>query len=438
MKAKEADFTIREDLKNFLTPLTEEAKAELERSILEIGIQQKLNIGVIGGEHKFLLDGHNRFEIAQAHDQIEFETLETQCDDELDMKNIMVGIQLGRRNINELEKAYLRGARYENEKLMVGGTGNNQYVSKSDTMSELQTAKQIDNGGSDTMSEAQQTAKQLGSEFNVSSRTIERDALFTKGVDILEISDTGLKNKILLGESNLKKNQIQEVGKLDVSNLSQSEVSLTVKKLLTEQQKPKPKKNEAPVTATATIPLPEPDMNVVTTTAPAQTDIEYKFKPTTKEYDIININTDFYEHDHSYFDSLPIPAKSDSYIFLWVPHEIMNYGFELFNKWGIDYITALVWDYGIIQRGVLSDEQCRFCLVGSVGDISMNLQLSDYFYEETDKTEIKPKAFFQMIEKCFPESDKLDYFGAQNLDNWDKLSDEERAVQPFTGELITV
>lgn len=64
-------------------------------------------------------DGHNRYEICLKHGlylPIQFIDLEL-----LQMtKNYMIEQQLGRRNLNQEQMAYLRGLRYNQEKLSKG------------------------------------------------------------------------------------------------------------------------------------------------------------------------------------------------------------------------------------------------------------------------------------------------------------------------------
>jgi hypothetical protein len=76
----------------------------------------------------------------------------------------------------EAQKMYLRGKRYENEKKIQEGTGANQST-KSQTIQNDQSAK-FDYPNNTT-------ARKIGKEYGVAPSTIQRDAWFAKGVDVL-------------------------------------------------------------------------------------------------------------------------------------------------------------------------------------------------------------------------------------------------------------
>lgn len=79
--------------------------------------------------------------------------------------------QLGRRNLTEEQKSYLRGKQYEAEKLSMGRpkqSGSKNY----DKMSEFPRGKREIKDG---------TAGVIGRQYGVNARTIHRDADFAKG-----------------------------------------------------------------------------------------------------------------------------------------------------------------------------------------------------------------------------------------------------------------
>ena len=80
--------------------------------------------------------------------------------------------QLGRRNLNPNQIAYLRGKRYETEKKIWGGTGSNQYVKEQ--------SSQVGN-----LADTPKTSRKLADEYGVGKNTILRNANFSKVVDIL-------------------------------------------------------------------------------------------------------------------------------------------------------------------------------------------------------------------------------------------------------------
>jgi len=92
---------ILQELESLIPPLSNEEFKQLERNILKEGIREPLITW-----NGILIDGHNRYKIAQEHD-INYETLEKEFDNLNDVKIWMVNNQLGRRNLQDFVKGEL-------------------------------------------------------------------------------------------------------------------------------------------------------------------------------------------------------------------------------------------------------------------------------------------------------------------------------------------
>ena len=98
-------MTIDPEFKSLIPPLSREEYHDLEESILKDGIRDSLIVWDCNGEW-ILIDGHNRYEIAQKHNlpynqrRMEFESRE-------DAKLWMLRNQLGRRNLNTYNRSVL-------------------------------------------------------------------------------------------------------------------------------------------------------------------------------------------------------------------------------------------------------------------------------------------------------------------------------------------
>ena len=82
--------------------------------------------------------------------------------------------QLGRRNLTEAQKSYLRGKQYEAEKMAEGAPVGNSRAKKQhgqNVQVDL-TKREIKDG----------TAGRIGKEYGVNGRTIRRDAEFAKEI----------------------------------------------------------------------------------------------------------------------------------------------------------------------------------------------------------------------------------------------------------------
>jgi site-specific DNA-methyltransferase (adenine-specific) len=92
---------ILQELESLIPPLSNEEFKQLERNILEEGIREPLITW-----NGILIDGHNRYRIAQEHD-MNYETLEKEFENLNDVKVWMVNNQLGRRNLQDFVRGEL-------------------------------------------------------------------------------------------------------------------------------------------------------------------------------------------------------------------------------------------------------------------------------------------------------------------------------------------
>jgi len=187
---KKDKMKISEKFKNLIPPLTSEEFNQLEQNCIKDGILESIKTW-----QGTIIDGHNRYNIA-VKNGLSFETKEINFNSESEVVEWIILLQLGRRNLTESQKSYLRGVRYENEKLK--GTTLNQYTKSAET----QNGKQ------------QTTADKLANEYNVSKNTIIRDSEFSKGIDLIASVEPEKRFEILQETSELTKQEIQEFAKI--------------------------------------------------------------------------------------------------------------------------------------------------------------------------------------------------------------------------------
>jgi site-specific DNA-methyltransferase (adenine-specific) len=92
---------ILQELESLIPPLSNEEFKQLERNILEEGIREPLITW-----NGILIDGHNRYRIAQEHD-INYETLEKEFENINRVKEWMIHNQFGRRNLSNYQRSVL-------------------------------------------------------------------------------------------------------------------------------------------------------------------------------------------------------------------------------------------------------------------------------------------------------------------------------------------
>ena len=138
---------IDKEFKNLIPPLTTEEYAQLEQNCIDYGIRDSLIITALPGENDtVLIDGHNRFEIAQKNN-LAYNVKRLDFPDREAVKEWIIKNQLGRRNIPTYVRAELalklkpviQEQAKENQKL--GGKGSQKSVDhKTDTQKELAKA----------------------------------------------------------------------------------------------------------------------------------------------------------------------------------------------------------------------------------------------------------------------------------------------------------
>ena len=184
-----------------IPPLSAEEFAQLEQNLQEWGCLDSL---VIWQEEFTLLDGHNRYEICTRLG-IEYQRTLISLPNREAAINWIIDHQLGRRNLSDERKRYLRGLRYNREKARHGaesGGRGNQHILVSPQDEDLPESPK------------NRTSERLAKEYGVSRQTIERDGQYAKAVDaIAETGGQELKDSILNGESGLSRPEIIELAK---------------------------------------------------------------------------------------------------------------------------------------------------------------------------------------------------------------------------------
>lgn len=189
------------ELKAFIRPLTDEQFSQLEQNIINHGCQDALvlwettNYDLGRGDDEkpiyILVDGHNRYTICQKH-KIDFKITLKVFESTDAVKEYMIDLQIGRRNLTLEEESYYRGLKYNAQK---GGRGSALLMAQK---------------GEATVN----VAEQLAENFNVTSRTIKNDGKFADGMDKLS---QDLRNDVLQGNSKVSRKSIQALADLNLS-----------------------------------------------------------------------------------------------------------------------------------------------------------------------------------------------------------------------------
>lgn len=189
------------ELQAFIRPLTDEQFGQLEQNIRAHGCQDALILWETSeydlgrGESELsvyvLVDGHNRYRICKQNG-IDFKIMLKTFENIEAVKEYMIDLQIGRRNLTLEEESYYRGLKYNAQK---GKRG---------------VALQLTQEGRGE--EVVNIAESLAEEFNVTSRTIKNDGKFASGLNKLS---NELRQEVLQGKSKISKKEIQALADSD-------------------------------------------------------------------------------------------------------------------------------------------------------------------------------------------------------------------------------
>jgi len=214
-------ITVLPELRDLIPPLKEEESAALEENILQHGCRDALLVWEREGDY-VLIDGHNRYGICTRH-QLDYNIKLLDFTDLEAAKAYMIDNQLGRRNLTPEQASYLRGLKYNREKLEKG-----KY--------DREGQKEQNNHYAEESREA--TSERLAKEFAVSEKTIKRDALFAAGLEQIGQLNPEMKQDILSGKIKVNKGDVQKLAKIRLQQKPETPEDLT--RLANPQPEQKP------------------------------------------------------------------------------------------------------------------------------------------------------------------------------------------------------
>lgn len=207
-----------------IPPLKAEEFEQLEKNILEDGVI--LNPLILW--NGTLVDGHNRYRIAEKHPHIRYTTVEKEFPDRYSVIAWICKNQLGRRNLNRKQYRYLLGRQYRAEKV---GHGGNRQTDRNDDGT-FTASYQNDNLRSDG-----KTCDRIAKEHNISRCTVLRAGDFSAAVDYADEVAPGFKNQLLSGELTPSNKAVQAIAKAKPEDRP-----ALIEQIKHPEEKPKPQK----------------------------------------------------------------------------------------------------------------------------------------------------------------------------------------------------
>jgi len=203
---------ILQELESLIPSLSNEEFKQLERNILEEGIREPLITW-----NGILIDGHNRYRIAQEHD-MNYETLEKEFDNINRVKEWMIHNQFGRRNLSNYQRSVLAlqledvfREKAKEKELERKTTFLKSEKSNLETINSIKEISKIANVGHDTI------AKVKKIEANA---TPEVKARLNTGTMSINEAYKEIKKEEKIEETRKEKNEIiKQVEAIEISNV---------------------------------------------------------------------------------------------------------------------------------------------------------------------------------------------------------------------------
>lgn len=370
---------IKEEFKNLIPALSAEEFKQLEENCLAEGIRDAIITW-----HGYIIDGHNRYEIATKH-KLKYESIEKSFDSEEDVKEWMIHNQFGRRNLSNYQRSVLA--------LELESVFSARAKEKQGQRTDI---KQIS-----AESKPIETRKELAKVANVSHDTIAK-------VKVIQATATPeVKAKLSTGEVSI--NQVYQDIKKEEKREQQE-----VKKQEYEQRVETITKNEFKVDIFNT-----KEKFRVIYSDPAWSYNDKQDTPqlggAAKHYDTMSV---------SEICSLPVNeiSEKDSVLFLWVTSPLLEDAFTVIKAWGFKYKTSFVWDKVKHNMGHYNSVRHEMLLIATKGSCTPdNKKLYDSVQsiERNDNHSEKPIEFLNIIDDLYNYGNKLEMF-CRNIkkDKW--------------------
>jgi len=127
--------------------------------------------------------------------------------------------------------------------------------------------------------------------------------------------------------------------------------------------------------------------------------------------------------------ALPVPeiCTEDSILFLWATSPKLLEAIKVMEAWGFSYKTSMVWVKDKIGMGYYARQRHELLLIGSKGEIPTpeGPDRPDSVIEAPrEEHSKKPDITYDLIEKMYPELERIELFARQQHPGWDVWGNE--------------
>lgn len=418
-------LTIDNEFKRLIPTLLPEEFKQLESNILQDGeIKEPLAIWKTEGK-SILLDGHNRYKIAEKNG-LSFKTTEIEQADRDHAKLWIATHQLGRRNLTDDQRSTVsndvREIRSEIEKTeRARKAGSNKPLSSQQDNLEADLSSKL----SQTK---QRTRKAVAKEAKLPERKIRQAQEIKKAsptvYDMVKDGDVSLVEgkKLVSLPTGARKIAIEAV-KTDIHEGNKPDVRKAIRAA---------KKEEYNTT--------------IALSKPKELEGTYRILYADPPWKYVGLNqADEYGHAERHYDclddeqlkkykvgnrSVKDMMDKNAILFLWVTSPLLERCFPIIESWGFEYKSSFVWDkvkHNMGHYNSVRHELLLVCVKGSCKPDVPKLVDSVQSIERSAKHSEKPEEFRKIIENLYDHGRRLELFRRGTApEGWDIEGNEAK------------
>lgn len=115
-------------------------------------------------------------------------------------------------------------------------------------------------------------------------------------------------------------------------------------------------------------------------------------------------------------------AAKDAVLFLWATPPKLAEAMQVVDAWGFVYRTCMVWDKEKIGMGYYARQQHELLLIAARGELPVpkpaDRPASVIRIKRSAVHSAKPAEFYELIERMYPEYDKIELFARNTRNGW--------------------
>ena len=146
-------------------------------------------------------------------------------------------------------------------------------------------------------------------------------------------------------------------------------------------------------------------------------------------------NADFmdkYGHAKSHYSTMSIDElcdlpvadirADDCVLFMWATSPKLEQAFQVIKAWGFKYKTSFVWDKVKHNFGYYNSVRHEFLLIAGRGRSTPDVKKlhdSVISIERSNKHSEKPEYFRELIDKLYPNGNRIELFARESVTGWE-------------------